>query len=140
MKNSYIKKHKSVVNREALSLLHYLHYFCKSLIFHLWVDSWALLVASTFRLLWYVVWLKYIKKNPGSQRYVVGKGRLHGPHECISLRTTALRHVCFIMKTSYWPKKKEVKTLLRDSILASKLIRTNCWHPLHCRHLYSEVV
>lgn len=120
-------KHNNVVNRKALSLLNCLHYFCKSpLSFGLWVDCWVLLPASTLWLLWCVVWLKDMK-DPGWQRYVVGKGKTSWtPWEYLfDTFWDSKVCLCFIIKTSYWPKKKEAKKLLRDSTSASELIRTN---------------
>lgn len=131
-------KHNNVVNRKALSLLNYLHYFCKSpLSFVLWVDCWVLLPASTFWLLWCVCgW-----RRPRWQRYVVGKGKTSRTlwEYLFDTFWDSKVCLCFIIKTSYWPKKKEAKKLLRDSTSASELIRTNHWHCLHGGCLYSMV-
>ena len=71
MKNNYfLKQEKTVVRSMKLFYI-----FKISLKSELAEDSWILLSASAFNLLWYVVLVEADKENLASLRYVVQKGR-----------------------------------------------------------------
>ena len=60
-----IQKNLSIKNDIALQLLQI------SFMFNLIEDSWILLSASTYKLLWYLLWLNYMKTAP--HKYAVRK-------------------------------------------------------------------
>ena len=92
-----IQKNLSIKNDIALQLLQI------SFMFNLIEDSWILLSASTYKLLWYLLWLNYMKTAP--HKYAVRKKEVYG-YSLILHQNLTSRRVCGLAVIWNWISHK----------------------------------